>query len=72
MAALRRAGVLAHRQGDYPAARAHLEAGLALAREFGDPRSIAGMLDPLANVLKERHDYARAMDLLGEGLALRH
>jgi tetratricopeptide (TPR) repeat protein len=45
--ALRGLGVLALRQGDLLAARTQLEASLALCRELGDERGIAGSLNYL-------------------------
>jgi predicted ATPase/class 3 adenylate cyclase len=68
--ALNTAGVLAQHQGDYPAARAQLEESLAIRRELGDRRGIAGSLGNLGNVAKDQSDFASARALLEECLAI--
>ncbi len=57
------AGVLAQRQGDHPAARQHLEAGLALSLDIGDPRGTASALHSLGNLegLEGRLDAATVL-----------
>lgn len=63
--ALASAGLLAHQQGDYAAARPFFEACLALRREIGDPGAIARALTNLSFVAPEQ-----AGALLEEALAL--
>ena len=69
--ALHGAGVLAYRQGDYPAAHALHEESLAIRREMGDRWGIAGSLNSLGNVAYEQGDYPAAHALFEEGLAIR-
>ena len=63
-------GSLAWRQGDYREASALCEAGLALAREAGDPERTARALRALATVARELRDRPRAVSLLQESLQL--
>lgn len=64
------AGVLALRQGDYAAATALLEEGLALYRSAGDTGGAAGALSHLGWVMLDQSDYARAQLLFEESLGL--
>ena len=56
--ALNVAGVLARRQGDYPAARALHEESLAIRRQLGDRRGMAASLNNLGNVAVKQGDLA--------------
>ena len=69
--ALNAAGTLAVYQGDYPAARALHEEGLAIRRELGDRSGIAASLGNLGNVAVNQSDYAAAKALHEESLAIR-
>jgi predicted ATPase/DNA-binding SARP family transcriptional activator len=62
-------GMLAHLQCEYPAAVRRLEAALALYRELGDRRGVAGILSSLGSVAREQSRYARARELQAEALA---
>ena len=64
------AGLLAHRQGDYAAASAALEQGLAIGREMGDKASMARSLNVLGNVTDGQGDYPEAQSLYEQSLAL--
>ncbi len=64
------AGMLAHRQGEYAAARTALEQGLALAREIGDKPSMARSLNILGNLADGQGDYQTARSLYEQSLAL--
>jgi predicted ATPase/DNA-binding SARP family transcriptional activator len=68
--ALNRAGVLAWRQGDYPAAMALHEQSLAIQRELGDKRGIVLALHELGNVVHLQGDYLAARMLHEESLAI--
>src|SRR5205085_5268538 len=59
--ALRAAGRLALRQGDYGRAVALFEQRLALHRELGDKWGVAESLDSLARWARHRGDYGRAV-----------
>jgi tetratricopeptide (TPR) repeat protein len=63
--------VLAFRLGDYDGATAAGNASLALYRELGDRRGIAGALNYLAGVEFELGHVDRAVELCEESLALR-
>jgi non-specific serine/threonine protein kinase len=65
---LNAAGVLSHDQGDYPAAKAFHEEGLAIRRELGDRRGTAASLGNLGNVALNQGDYPAARALLEESL----
>ena len=67
---LNQAGILAHAQGDYRAARRHLEETLALARKLEDTPGIATALANLGNVAYDQGDYPRARTYYEETLAL--
>ena len=69
--ALGGAGVMAWQQGDYPTARRDHEAALAILREQGDRRAIAGSLINLGLVDFDQGDYAAARARFEEGLAIR-
>jgi non-specific serine/threonine protein kinase len=64
--ALNGTGRLVAEQGDYTAARALLEEGLALYRELGDRHGVANGLNNLGTVAWMRGDYAAAHTLYGE------
>jgi predicted ATPase len=64
------AGLLAWRQGDFAAARAHVEASVALWRELDNKRGLVLALNGLADLLAEQGDYVRAGALFEESLAL--
>ena len=68
--ALKTAGVLAYQQGDYPAARALDEESLAIQRQLGDRRGIAGSLNNLGLVACDQGDFAAARLLHEESLAI--
>jgi predicted ATPase/DNA-binding SARP family transcriptional activator len=67
--ALQGSGMLAHLQCEYPAAVRRLEGALALYRELGDRRGVAGILSALGAVAREQSRYARARELQTEALA---
>ena len=62
-------GMLAHLQCEYPAAVRRLEGALALYRELGNRRGVAGILSSLGSVAREQSRYARARELQTEALA---
>ena len=64
--ALTGAGILAHIQGDYPAALAFHEQSLVQHRQLGNPHSIAHAAHNLANVAADQGDYTRARELYRE------
>jgi len=66
---LQGSGMLAHLQCEYPAAVRRLEGALALYRELGDRRGVAGILSSLGSVAREQSRYARARELQTEALA---
>jgi predicted ATPase/DNA-binding CsgD family transcriptional regulator len=68
--ALRASGVLASIQGDYTAARAFHEDGLALRRQLGDPSGVFNALEGLGLVASQQGDHALARDALEEALSL--
>src|SRR5579862_7397475 len=67
---LNAAGVLSHDQGDYLAAKALHEEGLAIRRELGDRRGTAASLGNLGNVALNQGDYPAARALYEESLAI--
>jgi predicted ATPase/class 3 adenylate cyclase len=69
--ALREAGFLAWRQGDYDGAAALGNEGLALFRQLGDLAGMGGAVYLLGNVAFYRGDLERAKKLHLESLALR-
>lgn len=68
--ALTGAGMLAHIQGDFPAAVSFQEQSLALHRQAGNQASIGAALHNLANEMVEVGDHERARQLYDEGLAI--
>ena len=68
--ALRGAGFLAYRQGDYVSARALQEEALTLFRQLGNQQGIARSLGNLGNVASNQGDYVSARALQEEALAL--
>src|SRR5206468_2127639 len=66
--ALNAAGALAYQQGDYGAARALYEEGLAIGRELKDNWVIGASLNSLGLVANEQGDYEAARRLLDEAL----
>jgi predicted ATPase/class 3 adenylate cyclase/Tfp pilus assembly protein PilF len=68
--ALKAAGVLAYQQGDYPAARALDEECLAIQRQLGDRRGIAGSLNNLGLVACDEGDFPAARLLHEESLTI--
>ncbi len=64
------AGILAHLQGDYPAARAHHEESLAIRRQLGDRKDIATSLAGVGMVACDQGDFDAARSLGEESLAL--
>ena len=54
--ALSNLGNAAQEQGNYAAARSLQEESLAISRELGDKRGIAGSLNSLGNVAKNQGD----------------
>ena len=63
-------GSVARDRGDYAAARAHYEEGLALSREAGDASSDACLLGNLGSILRLRGELAAARALHEESLSL--
>lgn len=57
------AGALAFLQCDYAAAIAQLESSIVLARQHGDPMSLARSLQFRGSIARERGDYEHAIDL---------
>ena len=68
--ALNWAGVLAWKQGDYPAAQALYEQGLAIRRELGDRRGVGAVLNNQGLLAYEQGNYAAARVLHEESLAI--
>jgi predicted ATPase/class 3 adenylate cyclase/Tfp pilus assembly protein PilF len=69
--ALNGAGMLAHWQGDYTAARALCEESLVIRRALGDERGIADSLHNLGRVDHELGNYDAARGLYRESLEIR-
>jgi non-specific serine/threonine protein kinase len=69
--ALGEAGTLAWMLGDYGAARALAEEGLAVGREAGEPAAVAAALNTLGRLVWARGDYGAARRLLEERLRVR-
>ena len=63
-------GAIALSQGDYQEAESALEKGVALHREFGDARDLAGALNNLGNVALHQGRYEEATPFYEESLAL--
>lgn len=68
--ALNGAGNLAFLQGDYAAARRFHEDSLALRRDFGDQRGIAGSLNNLGLLATQAGDLAGGQALYTEAIAI--
>jgi len=68
--ALRGAGALAWRQGDYSAAWSLHAESLAISRELRDRRGIAFSLNSMGLVPMDQGDYATARSLFEESLAI--
>jgi predicted ATPase/pimeloyl-ACP methyl ester carboxylesterase/DNA-binding CsgD family transcriptional regulator len=69
-AALLAVGVLAFRQGDYAAARAHLEESLVRARALGDRAAAAAALRNLGRMAIDRGEFGAAHRFLDESLGI--
>ncbi len=69
--ALHGAGTLAYQQGDYPQARQHLEASLALRRQIKDQAGMASTLNNLGNLAHDESQMEQADACYRESLALR-
>jgi predicted ATPase/transcriptional regulator with XRE-family HTH domain/Tfp pilus assembly protein PilF len=67
--AFRGAGLLAHVQGDFSAARTYFTSCLAIARALEDKEAIANQLNSLGNVARAQGDYTEAKHLQEESLA---
>jgi ATP/maltotriose-dependent transcriptional regulator MalT len=65
------AGVLAHAQADYPAAKAQYEESLSLYPPSGDMAGTAAVLYRLGNLAGELGDYAEARRFHEESLSIR-
>ncbi|MDP9272527.1 MAG: tetratricopeptide repeat protein, partial [Chloroflexota bacterium] len=70
--ALTGAGILAHIQGDYPAAIRYHEESLEQHRQVGSRPSVAYALFNLANLIAEHGDLTEARRLYEEGIAMAH
>jgi non-specific serine/threonine protein kinase len=68
--ALREAGYLALRQGDYSASMPMLEEGLALCRELGDRTGVTAALVALGEVLYAQSDFRRGKRVAEEAVTL--
>jgi tetratricopeptide (TPR) repeat protein len=68
--ALNGAGILAHLQGDYTAARGYHEESLAISREIGDWAGIATSLNSLGAAFNSQNDYASASTYYKESLTI--
>jgi tetratricopeptide (TPR) repeat protein len=68
--ALDATGWLIGMQGDYAAARAHIEESLAIARSYDAKERIASSLFDLAMIAHYEGDYAGELPLLQESLAI--
>jgi len=68
--ALNGAGNLAYMQGDYDAARRFHEGSLALRRELGETRNVAGSLNNLGLLAAQSGDLAAARALYEEAIAI--
>src|SRR5262249_6605208 len=63
-------GALTYSQGDYISARTQYEESLAIYRELGDKRNIAGSLHNLGNIAYSQGDYTSARSLYEEALRI--
>jgi len=64
------AGILAWKQGDYPAAHALYEQSLTMRRELGDRKGVGAVLNNQGLLAYEQGDYAAARLLHEESLAI--
>ena len=69
--ALRGAGRLAVQQGDYSAAKALRQEGLAIWKELGNREGVAQSVAALGNIAQLQGDYSSAQALFREALAIR-
>jgi predicted ATPase/DNA-binding winged helix-turn-helix (wHTH) protein len=69
--ALRGAGRLAHAQGDYSAAKALRQEGLAIWKELGNREGIVQSVASLGTIAQSQGDYPTALALFKEALAIR-
>ena len=69
--ALRGSGVMAELEGDYAAARASYEQSIAICRELGDRRGIAGSLNNLGSIASAQGDEETARRLWEQTLEIR-
>lgn len=64
-------GVVARRRGHLDDAQAHAQRALALQRALGQEAGTATALSNLGTLARDRGDYATALDLFRQGLAIR-
>ena len=64
-------GVIERRRGHLDGALAHQERALQISRKAGDPYGTAQSLTNLATVYRDRGDFAKALDMALEAVALR-
>ena len=64
-------GVIERRRGHLDGALAHQERALQISRNAGDPYGAAQSLTNLATVYRDRGDFAKALDMALEAVALR-
>ena len=64
-------GVVARRHGHLDDAQAHAQRALALQRALGDEAGTATALSNLGTLARDRGDYATALDLFRQALAIR-
>ncbi|HZS86228.1 MAG TPA: tetratricopeptide repeat protein [Chloroflexota bacterium] len=68
--AIKAAGALAYKRGDFPQAAVYFEQSLALYRQVGDERGMAATLNNLAMIAQLQGDYRRASSLYEDALVL--
>jgi len=64
-------GVVDRRHGEFDAAVAHEQRSLELQARFGDERNVARALSNLGTIARDRGDFAQALDLQLQSLAIR-
>jgi len=64
-------GVVDRRHGEFDAAVAHEQRSLELQAKFGDERNVARALSNLGTIARDRGDFAQALDLQLQSLAIR-
>ena len=64
-------GVIARRRGDLDAAHRHYTASITILRDGGNPFRLALMLGNFGTVMRDRGDFAGALELQLEALAIR-